>query len=423
MNGEMSVRRINYRSDFDFVARLFVTKSADGTLQEIGFPTHDWELFIRRTSGSPFVAYSKNGVQKNCFNDGGLIHVVCQDHIFVPGRLFADFRAYLPNPLYPDGVQLVVSRHQLDIELVEDNGDDALALEAQLQLPVIAVGGDGVDSTLYLSKVEASKIYQPKGDYALKSELPQMPAVPTKVSELENDSEFVTAPELAKKQNALTPGEGISITGDKITCTLDTSLYVVVSELPSVGLENKIYLIESNESGEQNIYAEYAYVNDAWEKLGQYRAEINLEPYLTKESAQTTYQPKGDYALRKELPVVPTKTSELENDSDFAKMSDIPAAETYVLNFTIQDGVNTGTFTAEQYDPLRAAIEAGKLIIIGGTVTRVTADSQAMAADYVVIRYSTPRISDDNKSVTISVYELKFSATEYSSKAIHKTIS
>lgn len=422
MNEAMSVRRINYRSDFDFVSRLFVTKS-DGTLQEIGFPAHDWELFIRRTSGSPFVASSKNGVQKNCFNDGGLIHVVCQDHEFVPGRLFADFRAYLPNPLYPDGVQLVVSRHLLDIELVEDNGDDAVALEAQLQLPVIAVGGGGVDSTLYLSKVEASKIYQPKGDYALKSDLPQMPEVPTKVSELENDSEFVTAQELAKKQDTLIPGEGINITDGRISCTLDTSLYVVVSELPSVGVANKIYLIESNESGEQNIYTEYGYINGKWEKLGQYRAEINLEPYLTKESAQTTYQPKGDYALRKELPEVPTKVSELENDEDFVKTGDLPESETYVLDFTIADGVNTGTFTAEQYNPLRAAIEAGKLIIIGGKVTRVTADSQAMAADYVVIRYATPRISDDNKSVTFSVYELKFSATEYTSKAIHKVIS
>ena len=34
----------------------------------------------------------------------------------------------------------------------------------------------------------------------------------------------------------------------------------------------------------------------------------------------------------------------------------------------------------------------------------------------------THRISEDNKSVTISFYELKFSATEYTSKAIHKTV-
>lgn len=56
-----------------------------------------------------------------------------------------------------------------------------------------------------------------------------------------------------------------------------------------------------------------------------------------------------------------------------------------------------------------------------GAVTRVTADSQAMAADYVVIRYGTPRINEDS-TVTWSVYELKFSATEYTSKAIHKVI-
>lgn len=96
--------------------------------------------------------------------------------------------------------------------------------------------------------------------------------------------------------------------------------------------------------------------------------------------------------------------------------------ETYVLNFTIQDGINTGAYDATEYAKLRAAIEAGKLIIIGGAVTRVTADSQAMAADYVVIRYGTPRIGDDNNTVTWSVYELKFSATTYESKAIHKVI-
>lgn len=104
--------------------------------------------------------------------------------------------------------------------------------------------------------------------------------------------------------------------------------------------------------------------------------------------------------------------------------------ETYVLNFNVADGINTGSYSEDDYNALRAAIEAGKLIIVAGSATRVTADSQAMADDYVVIRYSTPRISDDNTSVTLSVYELKFGLlntgdTEYtySSKAIHKTIS
>lgn len=271
---------------------------------------------------------------------------------------------------------------------------------------------------------EVAKNYQPKGDYALHGE------VPTKVSELENDKDFIalsdidlsayatktevasayqpkgdyaTAQQVSGKQDKLIAGEGISIEGDTITCTHDKTLYKVVTALPTIGEEHKIYLIVSADQTENNIYDEWAYIGGVWERLGTYKATIDLTPY----------------ALKSEIP---TKTSQLINDSNFATVADIPATETYVLDFTIKDGVNTGDYSAEEYAKLRAAVEAGKLIIVGGVVTRVTADSQAMAADYLVIRYSTPRISDDNTSVTISFYELKFSATSYTSKAIHKSI-
>lgn len=81
------------------------------------------------------------------------------------------------------------------------------------------------------------------------------------------------------------------------SCTLDTKLYKIVTELPAVGEEHKIYLIESSVQGEQNIYTEYGYINGAWEELGQYRAKIDLEPY----------------ALKTEMS---TKTSQLVNDSN-----------------------------------------------------------------------------------------------------------
>lgn len=219
-------------------------------------------------------------------------------------------------------------------------------------------------------------------------------------------SEYITEGELSQsltnKQDKLIEGEGISIVGNTISCIHDKTLYKVVTELPQTGEENKIYLIVSTEQEENNIYNEWAFVNGKWEMLGTYKATIDLTPYAKTED-------------------IPTKTSQLENDSDFATKADIPPVETYVLNFTIKDGINTGAYDATEYANLRSAIEAGKLIIIGGAVTRVTADSQAMAADYVVIRYGTPRINEDT-SVTWSVYELKFSATEYTSKAIHKVV-
>lgn len=283
-----------------------------------------------------------------------------------------------------------------------------------------------VDLSEYLKKTEANSIYQVKGNYALKSDIPTIPKVPTKVGELINDTGYitirdiptdhVTEEQLRTKQDILTAGQGIKIENNIVSSTLDLTLIRLVTELPIENIElNKIYMVPSSVGGSSNVYTEWVYVkpddeSGYWEKLGEYKVEIDLTPYALKES-------------------IPTKTSQLTNDSNFITTEDIPDSETYVLNFNVQDGVNTGSYTKENYDALRAAIDAGKLIIVAGTVTRVTADSQAKAADYVVIRYSTPRISDDNSSVTISFYELKFGILDsdgtykYQSKAIHKTIS
>lgn len=74
-------------------------------------------------------------------------------------------------------------------------------------------------------------------------------------------------------------GNGINITGDTISCTLDTSLYSIVTELPETGLPNKIYLLPSTKTEEGNSYTEYGYVDNKWEELGKYKADVNLEPY------------------------------------------------------------------------------------------------------------------------------------------------
>ena len=418
-------KKINHLSDFDFILKLNL-QDENGNAVEVDFPQYDWELTLSTglacLASRTYKASCINGECVNCYNDNGLLHIICNNHNLNVGQLTIEFKSHIPNDIYPDGIQTVTTDSEADT-----------TIETELQLPIIVVGdGGSPDLTKYLTKDDAEKVYAKKTD---------IPQIPTNVSAFNNDAgyitqddiptvelpnniattdmlvnyqpkgDYATTNQLNSKQDKLTSGDGIKIENNVITCTLDTSLYEVVNLLPLVGVANKIYLVESNEQGEQNIYTEYAYINGEWERLGEYRAEINLAPYV----------------LKSELP---TKTSQLTNDSNFATTADIPDVETYVLNFNVQDGVNEGSYSKEEYDKLRAAIEAGKLIIIGGTVTRVTADSQAMAADYVVIRYSTPRISTDSKSVTISVYELKFGllATgdteyKYASKAIHKTIS
>ena len=106
------------------------------------------------------------------------------------------------------------------------------------------------------------------------------------------EQNFATVTQVEDKQDTLTAGDGINITDNIISCTLDTSLYSVVTTLPATGEANKIYLIKSEDSGDSNIYIEYGYIKDSWEKLGEYKAEIDLTPYLTKSEASNTYATK-----------------------------------------------------------------------------------------------------------------------------------
>lgn len=74
-----------------------------------------------------------------------------------------------------------------------------------------------------------------------------------------------------------------------ISCDLDTSLYKIVDELPSEGIEtSKIYLISEN-GPEGNVYVEYGYLGSekGWEELGRHKADTDLSKYLTESAFET----------------------------------------------------------------------------------------------------------------------------------------
>lgn len=72
---------------------------------------------------------------------------------------------------------------------------------------------------------------------------------------------------------------------------LDTTLFQVVTALPTSNIKsNRIYLLKNSTTGTQNIYGEYIYTGNVsatydaskWEKLGEYKANIDLTPYSKK---------------------------------------------------------------------------------------------------------------------------------------------
>lgn len=85
--------------------------------------------------------------------------------------------------------------------------------------------------------------------------------------------------------------------GDTSDITIDLSLFIVPANntLPTININpNKIYLIKNTgvDASTQNVYTEYMYINNTWEKLGEYKATVDLSDYLKKTEAETTYVKK-----------------------------------------------------------------------------------------------------------------------------------
>lgn len=125
------MRKINYKSDFDFIMRL---KDRGG--REAGWPGYDWTAkFWASSKANTFVASRKGDALTNCFNDKGQIHIVCDNHRLGRGALQVEFHAELPDGLYPDGKRDTYEPQPLGIELVDGAGECATDIEAELTVP------------------------------------------------------------------------------------------------------------------------------------------------------------------------------------------------------------------------------------------------------------------------------------------------
>ena len=73
---------------------------------------------------------------------------------------------------------------------------------------------------------------------------------------------------------------------------LDTTFAEVVTALPTSNIKKHLYLVKSSDTS-QNLYSEYIYTGDTtatydaskWEKLGEYKADVDLSSYAKKTEA------------------------------------------------------------------------------------------------------------------------------------------
>lgn len=111
----------------------------------------------------------------------------------------------------------------------------------------------------------------------------------TNVANIANNGVTAAAGALAEAKKKIPKGALATINGQSLenggNIELDFTVAEFVTKLPDVATasKSKIYLVASSESGTQNTYAEYIKITvdgtDKFEKLGEYKAEMDLAPY------------------------------------------------------------------------------------------------------------------------------------------------
>lgn len=71
---------------------------------------------------------------------------------------------------------------------------------------------------------------------------------------------------------------------------IDTNLFIIVDQLPEEDIKDgKIYCVrDTSSTDEQNVYIEYAYLNNKWEEIGRFKADPDLSGYAKLSGATFT---------------------------------------------------------------------------------------------------------------------------------------
>lgn len=199
----MGNQPIYHKSEYDFILRL-----KDGSGKYIPWPDHDW--VARFTTAGRFrglTASCFGGVCRNCFRDGDEIHIVADRHNLPPGVVSVEFTSIIPNEDYPDGVQSVVQKGVLDLNLTNEATPMPEAFEVELLLPYIK--GDKGDAFTYedFTPEQIAELQKPATDKA--AEVTE--ALKKVAGQLKG---YAKTEELQKKQDALSVTEDLRLTDE-----------------------------------------------------------------------------------------------------------------------------------------------------------------------------------------------------------------
>ena len=117
--------------------------------------------------------------------------------------------------------------------------------------------------------------------------------VPTAVSDLTNDSGFITSSDIPTDVSDFTNDADYQ-TGSEVSAAIASAIsgitgisFEIVQTLPATGDPGTIYLVSHGGSG-TDIYDEFVYVNNSWEQIGTTAADFTNVAYYDSVNNQLT---------------------------------------------------------------------------------------------------------------------------------------
>ncbi len=157
---------------------------------------------------------------------------------------------------------------------------------------------------------------------------PEIPTVPTNVSELSNDAGYITMDSIPAIP--IVPTNVSEFTNDAGYITMDS-----IPEMPEVptklsDLENDMGFITTIPDSIGGISIEYDPIFTAWNK--DYNDLINTPDIPTVPTNVSEFTNDAGYITMDSIPTIPTNVSELTNDAGYITMDSIPAIPTVPTN-------------------------------------------------------------------------------------------
>lgn len=205
---------------------------------------------------------------------------------------------------------------------------------------------------------------------------------------------------------------------------LDTTVAEVVTTLPTTNIKKHIYLIKDPESVAQNLYEEYIYTGDTsatyddskWEKLGDFRATVDLADYAKKSEtlSNLVWDQRGPdlflsvttgdgYKTSEAMPTASSSTTGAMSNTDKVKLDGIEArANNYSLPLATaatRGGIRVGYVANERNYPVEMDGE-NAYVNVPWTDTNTTYDLSPYAKKVETVDFSTIRVHKETITST-----------------------